>query len=267
MLYSSNAEALEPIGPTGRGQSAIGELATPLDSSPALLLEREAQIEVELLTSVEGFVSISADALAMGQNRLLIDREIAQFADAEQLSATRWLLSGLLRGRGGTEALANLGHPEGASVILLNERLTPIGSTRIGSNLELPIGEIAAIGLADEQPVTARIKSRGVSTKPLTPVHPRRTGQPNGDIELCWTRRARGAWNWPDNVETPLHEEIERYLVAIGSLDSPQLEMIVTAPRVTLSAARQTEFSGADIWVKQIGQFSYSDALLITTLP
>jgi len=267
MLYSSNTAPLEPIGPTGRAQSSIGELAAPLGSSPALLLEREAQVEVELLTSTEGFATKSVNALAMGQNRLLIDHEIVQFANAEQISATRWLLSGLLRGRGGTEAFAKIGHRAGASVVLLDERIRPLGSVSVTGSLDLAIGaEVAAIGLADEEPVTAPIRNQGVSTKPLTPVHPRSTEQPNGELELCWTRRARGAWNWPDNVEAPLHEEFERYLVAIGSLDAPSLELIVAEPRLALAAAQRTDFSGANVWVRQIGQFSHSDALLITTL-
>ena len=50
-----------------------------------------------------------------------------------------------------------------------------------------------------------------------------------------WTGRARGSWNWPDGIETPLHEETERYLAGVGDTGRPLLRWELTSPSLELS--------------------------------
>lgn len=262
MLHVERLGVLEPLGPTGRNRSTSGHLAAPLANSPALLLERNAGIDVELVADDLGFVAADVDAIAAGANRLLIGGEIVQFVRAERLDARLWRLEGLLRGRGGTEAAAQAGHPAGTPVTLLDDSLVPLA---LGGPAGGAGQTIAAIGMADDEPVTATVERAGATRLPLTPVHPRASATPSGGLELRWTRRARGAWGWPDEIETPLVEQDERYRVGVGPVDLPVVSWEVGEPSLAIApaelAALVAAHPGAPVWVRQVGSFAASDAL------
>jgi hypothetical protein len=133
-----------------------------------------------------------------------------------------------------------------------------------------PAQDIVALGLGDAEPVTAPIANPGLTLRPLTPVHPRARTLADGSLALGWTRRARGAWGWTDEVEAPLVEESEAYLVGVGPVDSPPLRWNVTEPALTLPPAMRatlhTKHADAPLWVRQAGSFALSPPLLLTTI-
>ena len=262
-LFSDNAGQLVPIGPSGRSQSTMGELQTALPSSPALLLEEFASVDVRVEHSAMIFESTSKTAISQGANRLLVGNEILQFMSAQQLSEADWRLTGLLRGRAGTEASAFIGHSAGSQIVLLDGNLVAIPAA------QLPSGQgttIAAIGKGDDEAVLAVIGNSGASSRPLVPVHPRTTSLPSGDLHLCWTRRSRGSWPWLDNVDMPLNEETESYRVGIGDPDFPLIHWITESPNIELSQSDLGGFSGSQIWVRQVGRIGQSDPLLLTQI-
>ena len=262
-LYLDDGETLEPIGQAGRTRAIAGTLATPLAPSSSLMLEDFSAAKIDLLAPDMALAPASARALAFGANRLLIGGEIVQFAEAEPLGGPRWLVSGLLRGRAGTEAAAQAGHSVGTAVTLLDERLVTLPPNAASAD-----AGIAAIGLADEQPVLAAIENAGATRKPLCPVHPRYAATEAGGIALRWTRRARGAWFWNDGVDAPLNEEAERYLVGAGPVDHPLLQWEVFTPEIELGPAiLATLPSGTMLWVRQIGSFARSDPVQLSILP
>ncbi len=264
-LYLDRDDALEPIGETGRARAVAGTLATPLGPSASLMLEDFSAVEIDLLAPDMALAPASPQALAFGANRLLAGGEILQFAGAEPLGGTHWLVYGLLRGRGGTEAVAQAGHPAGAQVTLLDDRLIEIAPDFAAGSGN---AAIAAIGLADEQPVLAAIENAGATRKPLCPVHPRSAADEAGGIALRWTRRARGAWFWNDGVETPLNEETERYLVGAGDVDDPLRQWEAASPALLLDSDDLDPLpSGTPLWVRQVGSFAPSDAVLLCVLP
>lgn len=266
-LYADRSGVLEPLGATGRARSTSGALTAPLAGSPALLLERGAALTAELIADDLGFASAEADALAAGANRLLIGGEIVQFALAERIGERGWQLSGLLRGRGGTEAAAQAGHPAGTPATLLDDSLVPIA---LGGPPGGATPAIAAIGMAEDEPVTAILERAGATRLPLTPVHPRAARAPSGALELCWVRRARGAWGWPDEIETPLIEQSERYRVGVGPVELPVASWEAGQPSLAIApgelAALAAEHPGAPVWVRQLGSFAASDALHLCNL-
>jgi hypothetical protein len=103
------------------------------------------------------------------------------------------------------------------------------------------------------------------------PVHPRFAMLQNGSIRLSWTRRARAGWAWRDQVDLPLNEEAERYLVGLGDVQTPSLQWTVSEPGLSIDATLATtllaDHSGQDLWVRQIGSHATSDPLLLHTLP
>jgi hypothetical protein len=265
-LYVDRAGELIPIGRTGRAGATIGRLAAPLGQSAAMLFEPQATLEIELLDG-GAFPSASLTSLLMGANRLLVGDEAVQFALADQTGPTTWRLTGLLRGRGGTEAAALAGHPAGTDAILIDDALVALDPAVV------PVGAgtmIAAIGAGDPEPVYAALANAGLGRAPLTPVHPKRSERDDRGLALEWTRRARGSWAWLDGVEVPLVEESELYRVGLGPAAQPFAEWLTAEPRISLDgetrAALVLLHPGSSLWVRQVGRHAQSDPLLLGPL-
>jgi len=266
-LFAVQGAALVPIGTTGARRAAIGTLTAPLGPSPALLFEPSASLEVMLAADDLEFASADIAALAAGANRLMVGGEVLQFAHAEPLGSARWRLSGLLRGRGGTEPAARAGHGAGASAVLLDDRLTPLDPAEVAASAG---STIAASGIADPAPVMATLANPGLSRRPLMPVHPRIAVLPDQAWDITWTRRARGQWRWHDGVDAALVEQTESYLVGFGLPDAPLATWTRSEPHFRLApedrAALAAQAGGAWLWVRQIGTHALSSALPLASI-
>jgi hypothetical protein len=266
-LYAELEGGLLPLGASGTTRSVIGLTASMLPPSPAVLFDRQATLDVELVSADFLLIGATSQELANGANRALLGAEVVQFAEAVPLGGSLWRLRGLLRGRGGTEDAAQAGQAAGSPFVLLDGQAAAIDPAKLD-----PTGatSLAAIGLADDEPVTAPIANPGLTLRPLTPVHPRVQPGPGGGVILRWTRRARGAWTWPDGIETPLGEQAEAYTVGLGDTGQPALRWELAQPRLELSAATLAQLSsehpGEPLWVRQVGSFAASPPLLLTTL-
>lgn len=266
-LYHDIAGTLKALGSTGRTRSVTGHLVSPLGPSEAILLEKNALIEVDLVAADLQFLSATPANLSAGGNRLIIGGEVVQFAVADQIGPARWALRGLLRGRGGTELAAKIGHSVGTSLTLIDGGLVALDPTSVPSS---DATMLAAIGRGDDSPVQAALENAGITKRPLAPVHPRVSFAPDGGLQLCWTRRARGAWEWLDEVEAPLVEQSEAYRIGVGPVPAPVAlwDSNITSFVIAASSLEQltTAHPGAAIWVRQVGSHAQSDALLLTTL-
>jgi hypothetical protein len=232
-----------------------------------LRFEGSASIQVALEDREAELEPATPNAIARGDNRLLVGSEIVQFAQAQPVGDGVWELTGLLRGRGGTEIEALAGHMPGTLVTLLDDRLVELPAP-----LALGEGsELAAIGSADPDPVVAPLENGGRTRRPLFPVQPRVHATPEGGLILSWTRRARGGWSWLDEVEQPLVEEAEAYEVGLGDPDKPQRLWATPAPHLQLAPAEIAALSslhpGQPLWVRQKGSFALSAPLHLTPIP
>ena len=213
-LYLDRGDgALEPLGPTGRKRGVIGTAKTVLPCASPLLFDRSESVDISLIPQDLMLTSASLRQLDMGANRAVLGEEIIQFADAQPLGGGNWRLSGLWRGRGGTENAVGQ-HHAGEPFILLDGTGTVLDPLTVAG---LANAEVAALGIADPDPVTAKIMLKGIGTRPLSPVHGRWDRRDDGSFRLSWTRRARGAWLWLDGVETPLAEQVEGYEITFGT--------------------------------------------------
>ena len=258
-LYRDGPDGLDPIAALTRAQAAIGRLDAPLAGAASVLFNGDAQLVLTLDTAHPGLPDADIRAIAMGANRLLVGDETLQYARAERLSETRWRLTGLLRGRGGSEHTAAAGHHAGAPIVLLDDALRAIDPANVPLD---SAGNLAAIGLGDSEPVITTIRNPGRSREPLPPVHGGAEPLAGDRVRFSWIRRARGAWGWHDGVEVPLNEERELYAVGIGDPATTDAIRETTAPAITLTRA---EIGGEAIWVRQIGRFARSRPLLIAT--
>ncbi|MEO1968849.1 MAG: phage tail protein [Sphingomonadaceae bacterium] len=265
-LYVDREGALERLPYSAVNRATTGTLVDPLSPSPALIFEPVASLLVDLDADAMGFASASPDALTRGANRLLVGEEIVQFAHAEPVAAGQWRLTGLIRGRGGTELEAQTGCPAGSRVVLLDDALIVVD----GAQFDPATARIAAIGAGDDDPVFTYIERAGRSRRPLTPVHPRAALAPGGAMDLGWTRRARGSWNWLEGVDIPLIEESELYEVGVGDEMAPLATWFCSNSEFRISADQRASLAAQDadagIWVRQIGSYAKSASLLLATI-
>jgi len=255
--------SLLPLGPSGRVRCTIGTTVDVLGPAHPGLFDRQSVLEVELLSDDMVLDDATPEALANGANKALIGSEIVQFLKAASLGARRWRLEGWLRGRGGTEQAAG-NHAAGEPFVLLDGNATVLDPAAIDP---YTAASIAAIGLADPAPVVSPIMARGITRQPLAPVHPRSATLAGGGLELCWTRRARGAWSWPDGIDAPMAEQFEGYLVSFGPLAAPLAYWEVSEPKLELSPTTLASLPAGSFHVRQRGTHALSQPLLLKTLP
>lgn len=264
-LYVDQGDgALVALGTAGRTRAAIGAASTALAPASPLLFDRTNSVTVELAGADLVLTDATMRQLAMGANRALLGTEIIQFASAIPAAGGQWTLSGLWRGRGGTEGALG-SHLAGERFILLDGTGTVLDPQAVGG---VPGTLIAALGLGDTAPVTAPIALRGIGLRPPPPVHGRLELSADGGAALSWVRRARGAWIWADGVETPLNEQAESYEVTFGPPANPLARWTCAVPGLTLGAPQLATLVASHphgpFTIRQTGDLGVSDPLTIT---
>jgi len=266
-LYLDTGDGqLQSLGFSGKTRSVVGTATSVLAKASPHLFDRTHSVTIELLSDDFLLQDASLRQVAMGANRALLGAELIQFVRAIPLGARIWRLEGLLRGRGGTENAVS-GHAAGEPFALLDANPMLLDGSVIGQNAT---ATIAAIGVGDNSPVVASITCRGLTQRPLFPVHPSASTMEDGGLLLAWTRRARGAWGWLDGVDTPLHEQTELYEVIVGTAAAPAAMWTTSGQTLALSPAQVASLRvsnpGAPVTVRQRGSYAVSDPLLLTHL-
>lgn len=179
-----------------------------------------------------------------GANVMAVGNEIIQFRAATLIATNQYTLSGLLRGRRGTEQYMGA-HAANERAVLLgvpgtirpNEGVAAIGAIRyykpvsVGAHVA-NVGSIAFTNAAN-------------GSKPYTPTHLSGGKQTNGDFIINWIRRGRIDNGWRDAVDVPLGETTESYEVDIMSGTTVMRTLASSAPTVTYTAAMQTTDFGS----------------------
>ena len=174
--------------------------------------------------------------------------EVLQYRDAVLEDDGTYTLTGLLRGRRGTE-YAMAGHAQGDDVVLLSAstiRNLAIDSAVIG--IERPyravsVGDTITSTSEQDETITAE------RLRPWSPVQLGGGRNGDGDVLLQWRRRTRVGGEWRDSVDASLGEETEAYEVDIftSSARTVVVRTItgLTAPSTTYTAVQQTADFGA----------------------
>jgi hypothetical protein len=96
-----------------------------------------ASVDVEMVDPSHWLLGCDQDALVWGANTAIIDCEVIQFADAVPIGPGQFRLSGLLRGRDGTE-FATAGHSADEWFVLVESdalRVIELPSFAVGAQL------------------------------------------------------------------------------------------------------------------------------------
>lgn len=180
----------------------------------------------------------------------LIGNEIIQARQATLVGAGRYVLSGLLRGRRGTEQFST-GHVTDERAVVLRaagmrrveHQAADIGLTR--KYKAITLGK--ALSSATAEPFV----DTGVALKPFAPVHLRALRDASsGDITFSWTRRTRLATRFVGSmgINAPLGESVELYALEIWSAGYVSLLRTLTgltSSSAIYTAAQQTADFGS----------------------
>ncbi len=232
--------------------AVLGTIAVVASGAPATLVDRRGAFEVVLAHADMELGDADAAALDRGVNLALVGDELVQFGQAEPLGGARWRLSGLLRGRRGSEAAA------GAQMV--GDRFVLL-QAEAARTFDLPLSvlgrevRVMASGVGDATPVETRCVMRGASVVPPSPVHLRCFAEADGSATVKWTRRSRAGWRWIDGVDAPLSEEVEAYRVTVTAGGTAR-EVELAVPFVTVTAAERA--ASASVSVRQRGVFGES---------
>lgn len=192
--------------------SGIGTAQTALPDGPTHLWDETSTVDV-IIRNYD-LESITADRVLNGENGILLGSEILQYREAELLAVDTYRLSGLLRGRRGTEWATGT-HVSGERAVLL-----------AGGLLQRHVPDLDQIGLEryykgvsfyhdPSDTASFQFTPTAAGLKPYSPCHVKGIRDSSGNIALAWIRRTRVGGGWSDNTDVPLSEAAEAYEVDI----------------------------------------------------
>lgn len=242
----------EALGPTA-APAVIGTVVVAAGAASALIEDRASHIEIELAHAGMALNDAWVEALDAGANLALAGDELIQFAQAEPITPTRWRLSGLWRGRRGTEDAIGAGAVGDRFVLIEREALFALdGRGAAGTTLT-----VMATGVGDAEPEVVDVAITGRSATPPAPVALQVSSVEGGRL-LRWTRRSRVGWRWSDGTDAPLGESDERYQLRFVRAGAPDTVMLSEAAEWLL-----TDGDALTVEVRQAGDHGLSPPAIL----
>jgi hypothetical protein len=226
---------------TAEEAATVGVTLAPLNPGPRYRFDDANTLSVK----IEGGVlsSVSPAALYAGANACAVltpagEWEVIQFQSAVLTAPATYALTGLLRAQQGSDP-AMTETPAGAPFVRLTGDLVRLNMALAERGLPLivtaaPSGAPPS-GLASASQTFAW---QGLAYRPFSPCHLTKTVLADGTLRFAWIRRARiGGDGW--DVEPPLSEETEAYLVSILNGGAVVRSIQTTTPTATYAPADQ----------------------------
>ncbi len=226
----------------GSASNALGDVADPFST------DETNTLKVFMTTGGSQLVSITQLEMVNGGNPAAlihsngIDVEILQFRDVVSNDDGSFTLSGLLRGRRGSETFTDA-HSAGDTFVLLDANtadrlqltLSEVGQTRFYAG-------VTSGQLFEDAPVITK-SSPGNDLKPYAPVS--QAAAPSGnDIDFTWERRTRVGGGLKDDIgDVPLNEDTEAYEIDVFDGPGGSVVRMITGlstTSTTYTSAQQT---------------------------
>ena len=212
------------------------------------------------ITLLGGSLSSTTElAVLNGANAILLGSELIQFKTATLTAALKYRLSGLLRGRKGTE-WAMTTHAANERFVLLDTSSVK----RIGSDTDYNTYrsfKAVTIGASIQSTASQLFRNTAVNKRAYAPVLLGGGRASNGDLTITWVRRSRLNGGWNDYVDVPLGESAESYSITImdSNFTIVRRDMTSATQTVTYTAAMQTSDFGSpqaliEVRVNQAGE-------------
>lgn len=159
-----------------------------------------------------------------GYNTALLGNEIIQYKSAMMIATNTYVLSGLLRGRNGTEHQVGT-HVIGEKFIVLNTstiNAVTINSTDWYKPIMFRVGP-RNLPVTDPLYQNITVISQAVIAMPWAVCHVKGVRDSSGNLTISWLRRTRGDGTWKDYVDVPMDESFGRFDVEYYSVSTGQL--------------------------------------------
>lgn len=244
-VWSTSADTSFEVNRLVAAPSIIGVTETELAAAPQGLWDRGGALRLRvtggaLASASELAVLNGANAMAIGDGSSGL-WEVFQFAQAALVAPQTYDLSLRLRGQLGTDGIMPPVWPVGSTVVLLDQAPVQIelaASTR-GLARDYRIGA-SARGFDDPNVVSISAAFEGIGLRPYPVCHLAAKRVAGGDLRLSWVRRTRSDGDGWQQIEVPLGEEVEAYLVRVLSGATILAEYTVSEPVFDYPAAAQT---------------------------
>ena len=250
--------------------SRIGTCTTTLGNFVSgNIFDETNTVTVELTAGSEQLTSSNELGVLNGANLCLIGSEILQYKTATLTTTRTYVLSGLLRGRFGTDWAV--------SAHVASESFTAFPASLAVSGQQSEIGlarlyKAVTSGQSLAGAVAQSFTNAGYATMPYSPCNLGGGRDASGNITLNWIRRNRIAGGWVDYIDVPMSEDVEQYNLTIyssGTYATVKRQVTVTSPTYTYTAADQTtDFGGTQstlYWdVGQLGGTLFSVRRAVT---
>lgn len=227
--------------------ATVGTINTAIPPSEAFTWDDYTVLTVNLPAS-ESLESRTDEAVLAGANAAAMGAdgrwEIIQFANAEQVSPTQWVLSRLLRGRRGTEYVMGTSQAGDQFVMISTGDIVriPLSVSQIGRQY---IYKVVSVGASFSTGNIYDFTSRGTALVPFSPVDAHANFLSDGDIEISWTRRDRLGQTLMSGMDVPLSDYPESFQVDIvQGPDSPSSPAVVF--RTLATGTTSVIYSAAD---------------------
>lgn len=225
----------------GSTQAALGDTDTPFQTDEVNTLRVYMNTGADQLTSVTQLEMLNGANPAMVINSAG-EIEVIQFRDVEVNPDESRTLSGLLRGRRGTDTLTGI-HAAGDTFLLLNTSSASRLSLSLDGLNQTRFYRGVTVGQRFEGAMPNSNVSPGNDLKPYAVVGHTATLVGGNDIDLTWKRRTRLGGALQDGTGTvPLNEDTEEYELEIfdGPGGSEVREVTgLTTPDYTYTSADQ----------------------------
>ena len=230
--------------------SAVTALNTP---SKVGWVDPVNTVDVELVKGT--LSSYPFEDVLKGSNIALLGKEIIQFENATLIAENTYRLSGLVRGRRGTEGMVNTHVEEELFCLLGGTVFVPIQISEIN---QPKLFRFVSNNSNLEAQSNISFTCTGETLRPFSPVRGYSTNV-DGNYEIYWTRRGRIGQEMPSGADIALSEEVEKYGVEVveSSTGTVKRFTYVTTPTWTyMQADRLADFPGGGAVTINVYQIS-----------
>lgn len=236
----SGATYAELAGITGAASAGFALTALSASANPNMFDEANT-VDVEVYSGA--LVSATELAVLNGGNAMLIGNEIVQYKVATLVGPNQYRLSGLLRGRRGTENQMGTHVVAERAVALAANTLALLSGNLNAALLLKPV----SIGRTLQETTAQPFTYTGVNLEPFSPADLAAGRDAAETITISWRRRSRLGASLPLFYDPVLGESTEAYEVEIWNSTFSVLRRTITAlsaATTTYSVAQQVADTG-----------------------
>lgn len=229
-------------------QATWGAVSATLPYANPNLWDRGTTLTVVLQTGeLTGCTEAAANADPM-LNLCAIGREgrweLVQFTSAVLTGTRTYTVSGLKRGRRGTEWAAETHAANDYFVLLDTAEPVAMGLSEVGTDLSF---KAITEGRTEAGAFPIAVAPfAGHSLKPYAPVHVSAVKEASGDWTITWVRRTRIGGAWTSGTPIPLGEASEEYELDLGD-GVTTVTKTVSSATYTWDVATQTTDTGGEV--------------------